>query len=168
MIASSDLPRGDAPTLTLDRASEDEILTQWKASGETWKGALSLEAYIRREQFLLRQKEMQNGGIAHWVLVDSAATKRVELSGCETYRMNAIVANKGKVEDVRCFGIGSVFCPPDRRRRGYAGRMMQELGKKLETWGGNEQTPCFFSVLYSDIGKVSSKMRDVWPDAKVE
>ena len=58
------------------------------------------------------------------------------------------------VEEVISFGIMSVFCDPDLRGRGYAGRMMQELGKKLDHCGQDEGQKTQFSVLYSDIEKV--------------
>ena len=54
-------------------------------------------------------------------------------------------------------GIGSVFCNPEYRGRGYAQRMMAELGKKLDTWNQGQGTKTYFTVLYSDIGKVGKK-----------
>lgn len=110
---------------------------------------------MRREQYLADQDLTRNGGITWWVLVDTAVSPRRVLCGCETLRKKAFVARDGKVEEVVCHGIGSVFCPPENRGRGYAGRMMKELGRKLRTWQAEER-PCLFSVLYSDIGKVCS------------
>jgi hypothetical protein len=71
------------------------------------------------------------------------------LCGCETFRKRALISRSGKVQEVVCHGVGSVFCPREYRRRGYAHRMMYEVGKKLKTW----QEGALFSVLFSDIGK---------------
>lgn len=53
-------------------------------------------------------------------------------------------------------GIGSVFSQPKYRGKGYAARMLRELGPMLKSWQidptvpGRETVP--FSILYSDIG----------------
>ena len=51
-------------------------------------------------------------------------------------------------------GIGSVFFGRELRGRGYAQRMMGELGKALRTHQIEGEEECLFTVLYSDIGKV--------------
>lgn len=53
-----------------------------------------------------------------------------------------------------CHGVGSVFCADELRGRGYAGRMMKELGTVLKRWQQNAGVKSCFTVLYSDIGKV--------------
>ncbi|KAK5165348.1 hypothetical protein LTR04_001270 [Oleoguttula sp. CCFEE 6159] len=146
------LPDSKSPALALVQPTDAEKIEQFKKNGLTWKGALSLDAYLRREEFLSQQAFTRDGGITYWVLVDSAAKDRVVLSGCETLRKKALVARDGKVEEVVSHGVGSVFCPPEYRNRGYAARMMEELGRKLETWQTDQQR-CMFTVLYSDIGK---------------
>ena len=62
------------------------------------------------------------------------------------------------MEDVVSHGIGSVFCNPDYRRRGFAQRMIEELGKKLDTWNQEDRKKTDFTVLYSDIGKVYKRL----------
>jgi GNAT superfamily N-acetyltransferase len=149
----SNLPDGKSETLALVHPTEEEKLKQFKSNGVFWRGALSMEAYLRREEFLANQEWTKDGGITYWALVDTAAKERLVLSGCESFRKRALLSIDGKVEDVLCHGIGSVFCPPELRRRGYAARMMKELGEKLKTWQGDEKGS-LFSILYSDIGKV--------------
>ncbi|EON61289.1 hypothetical protein W97_00502 [Coniosporium apollinis CBS 100218] len=148
----SDLPDSTSPTLALVHPTEQELVQQSIKNGASWRGALSIEAYLRREDHLAQQELTRDGGITWWALVDTAAEKRSVLSGCETLRKRALLAQDGTVKDVLCHGIGSVFCPPEFRRRGYAARMMKELGNKLQTWQA-EGVECLFSVLYSDIGK---------------
>ena len=62
------------------------------------------------------------------------------------------------MKDVVSHGIGSVFCNPEYRRRGYAQRMMEELGKMLDTWNQERGKKTEFTVLYSDIGKVCKRL----------
>ena len=95
-----------------------------------------------------------------WILVDTAsATKsRPILASCESFRKRALIRRQdGKVQEVISHGIGSVFCNPDFRGKGYAGRMLNELGNKLENWQQKDGQTADFTVLYSDIGKVCEK-----------
>ncbi len=96
--------------------------------------------------------------MSSWVLVDSSipvSKHRKILASCETYRKRALIARQGRqVEEIVSHGIGSVFCDPQLRGHGYAGRMMKELGQKLDTWQQEYGKKTDFSVLFSDIGKV--------------
>ena len=143
------LPDSQSPTLALVHPTPEEQHLQTLKNSDPWRGALSLDAYLLREKVLADQEFTRNGGITFWGLVDAAAKDRVMLCGCETFRKKALVACNGKVQEVLCHGVGSVFCPPEYRRRGYAHRMMREVGEKLKTWQGG----ALFSVLFSDIGK---------------
>jgi len=143
------LPDSQSPTLALVHPTPEEQLLQTQKNSEPWRGALSPDAYLLREKVLADQEFTRNGGITFWALVDATAKHRVVLCGCETFRKRALVSRDGKLQEVLCHGVGSVFCPPEYRRRGYAHRMMYEVGKKLKTWQGG----ALFSVLFSDIGK---------------
>ncbi|TID21282.1 hypothetical protein E6O75_ATG04677 [Venturia nashicola] len=147
------LPDSNSPDLFLDHPTEEERTGLWTKNGSMWKGALSLEAYIHREKHLSDQEFTKDGGITWWILVDTRAKGRVILSACESFRKKAFVFQNGKTEDVITHGIGSVFCAPECRRRGYAQRMITLLGDKLRTWQISSEQRCVFSVLYSDIGK---------------
>ncbi|KAI9870525.1 MAG: hypothetical protein M1830_004132 [Pleopsidium flavum] len=157
--SKKDLPSGDSPALTLTHPTDAEKVATWKLNGASWRGALSLPSYLRREEHLANQAFTRNGGLTFWILVDGSSPSspdkpRKVLSSCETLRKRALVADEeGNIEEVVCQGVGSVFCAPELRERGYAGRMMKELGKELERWQQKEQTKCQFTVLYSDIGK---------------
>lgn len=153
-MASTDLPHKDSPDLYLVEATEEESIAQQHANSVEWKGQLDLEAYLRREVFLVNQDLTRDGGLTSWVLVHQPANgPRKVLCGCESIKKKALLARSGKVEDVVAHGIASVFCEAKHRGKGYASRMMNELGKKLKSWqAGNGSSA--FSVLYSDIGKV--------------
>jgi hypothetical protein len=159
-----DLPRGDSSTLRLVRPTEAEKLIQFKLNGAEWRGALSLSAYLRREETLSQQALTKDDGITYWILVDTAlkgnpfdpaSGTRLPLASCETYRKRALVWQDGKLQESVCHGIGSVFCADHLRKRGYAQRMMRELSKTLRTYQAEDGKENLFSVLYSDIGKVS-------------
>lgn len=118
---------------------------------------MDLTTYIRRETHLENQAFTKDGGITFWILVDTtlAPNKRPILASCESLRKQALIAKgDGQVKDIISHGIGSVFCNPDHRGRGYAQRMINELGKKLDNWQQKEGERASFTVLYSDIGKV--------------
>ncbi|KAF2204862.1 hypothetical protein GQ43DRAFT_437555 [Delitschia confertaspora ATCC 74209] len=162
MASNPNLPDGKSPTLALVHPTEEEKLHQFKLNGVQWRGALSEEAYLRREEVLSSQALTRDGGITYWILIDTAMKEnpldptssiRLPLASCETYRKKALVWQNGKVTESICHGIGSVFCNKQLRRRGYAQRMLQQLGKALETHQATEKMPCLFSVLFSDIGK---------------
>ncbi len=159
-IFATDLPSADSPTVVLAQATEEEKLAQWRKNGVSWKGVLSDEAYLRREDHLAKQRLTRDGGLSFWVLVDSSCEPRRVLAGCESFKKKALVARNGRVEQAVAHGIGSVFCASEMRRRGYAARMLRDLGVKLRTWQ-TDQYPCLFSVLYSDIGKVSCFIRRI-------
>jgi hypothetical protein len=163
--ALDNLNKGDAPSLALVHPTEAEKQIQFNLNGSEWRGALSLPAYLRREATLSQQTLTRDGGISYWILVDTSLPNnpldpdsgtRLPLASCETYRKKALVWQNGELKEVICHGIGSVFCANHLRKRGYAQRMMTELGKALKTYQTEDDQECLFSILYSDIGKVHS------------
>jgi hypothetical protein len=165
MAITNNLPKADSPSLALVHPTEAEKQIQLTLNAAEWCGALKLPAYLRREDILAETDLTRNGGLSYWILVDTSLPNnpldpqsgtRLPLASCETYRKKALVWQDGALKEVVCHGIGSVFCANHLRKRGYAQRMMTELGKILKTYQTEEGTECLFSVLYSDIGKVSS------------
>lgn len=121
-----------------------------------------MEAYLRREEYLASQPFSRDGGLTWWILVDTASTAspRTILASCESLRKRAFVRRPHRpVEEVVSHGIGSVFCNPDFRGKGYARRMMDELGRALDQWQQKDGERADFTVLYSDIGKVLERHR---------
>ncbi|MCJ1282919.1 hypothetical protein MMC26_002245 [Xylographa opegraphella] len=193
------LPLSTSSTLQLVHPTAAEKDATWRINGATWRGALSIESYLRREHYLAAQPLTQNGGITYWILVDSAESPasadpesklplpfhqhistrrcarplqrriaqlttlfpvgpptRTILSSCESLRKRALVAHRASaptVSAITAHGIGSVFCAPVLRKRGYAGRMMAELNRALATHQQADGQKSLFNVLYSDIGK---------------
>ena len=155
---ASNLPDGASPDLELVQVTPEEAKECFLLNSISWRGPLSIEAFLRREAHLASQEATVNGGLTGWILVDKRDVKspRTVLSACESLRKRAFVARRGGVaKEVLAFGVGSVYCREEYRGKGYAVRMMKELSKKLESWQQEGGTKTDFSVLYSDIGKVS-------------
>ena len=161
-MLANQLPSGDSPTLALLHPTPEEKIETWKLNGASWRGAMPLSTYLRREAHLANQNFTRDGGISFWILVDTALApnERPILASCESLRKRALVARRGQVQDVISHGIGSVFCNPKYRGKGYAQRMMKELGKKLDTWGQEAGKTADFTVLFSDIGKVRKNLEN--------
>lgn len=162
VIPSSDNPPlSTSSSLALVHPTEAERRATWLLNGQSWRGALSLPAYLRREEFLGSQSLTRSGGLSFWVLVDNSSppsTPRRILASCETIRKKALIAKPGRrVEEAVSHSIGSVFCDPKLRGRGFARRMMRELAQRLDTWQQEAETTTDFTVLFSDIGKVGER-----------
>lgn len=154
------LPDANSPTLHLSHPTPSEKKAIWSLNYKNWGTALTLDSYLDREIHMATVPALsRDGGITHWVLVDSSATpdSRLILGSCESLRKRALIARNGQVKEVITHGIGSVFCNPEYRGKGYGNRMLRELGTKLNTWQVDNKIPgreeCEFSILYSDIGK---------------
>lgn len=156
--SATDLPPSTSPSLALVHPTAAEELATLHLNSQNWRGPVSLEAYLRRESLLANQTLTRDGGITFWILVDTStptsATRKI-LASCETYRKRALIARgNNKVEEVVSHGIGSVYCNPQLRGKGYAARMMKEIGLRLDTWQQEDGMRADFTVLFSDIGKV--------------
>lgn len=158
MIAAEvpSLPPGDSPDLVLVPATPQERIESIKLNSVAWKGPLDIDTYIARENHLYNQR-LTGEGLTCWILVDRSEPEgdRTILSSCESYLKKALLARDGKVEKVATHGVGSVYCRPEFRGKGYAKRMFEELCQRLDTWQ-MEQEPrgrSLFTVLFSDIGK---------------
>jgi hypothetical protein len=153
------LPDATSPTLHLSHPTPSEKTATWTLNSKNWGTAINLPSYLDRESYMTTVPLSRNGGITYWILVDSASTpgSRPILGSLESIRKRALVAKNGQVKEVITHGIGSVFCNPEYRGKGYASRMLRDLGPTLNTWQVDSKVPgrenCVFSILYSDIGK---------------
>ncbi|KAK3324073.1 hypothetical protein B0T19DRAFT_443511 [Cercophora scortea] len=163
------LPSASSPSLILTHPTAAERSRIWASTHPMWGPALTLDGYLSREAYLTTVPLAKEGGVTHWILTDGSQPPDVRplLSSCETLRKRALSACASTstptdvtVVDGIAHGLGSVFTDEQYRGRGYASRMMQELGKRLRTWqvstnnnNGSSPPHALFSVLYSDIGK---------------
>jgi GNAT superfamily N-acetyltransferase len=162
--------------LILTHPTPAERTRTWKLTYPKWGPALTEEDYLTREAYLTTVPLARDGGITHWVLTVSnlPPDERPILSSCESLRKRAVYVPKegggNKLVEGVAHGIASVFTDPAFRGRGYASRMMKELGQRLKGWQAEkgeagaaatatatevevEKSRSLFSVLYSDIGK---------------
>lgn len=157
VLPHTSLPPGNDPSLVLVPATRDEHVQTQILNADEWSGFLDHAQYIDREKYLLTADLTSHGRLTGWLLtspnlpVNSDGTRPI-LAACETIQKDAYVAKNGKLEQVLSHGICSVFCRPEYRGKGYAGRMILELGKKLATWQQVNGKKGSFSTLYSDIG----------------
>ena len=150
------LPPGDSPDLILVPATPAEHIKSIKLNSVMWKGPLDVEAYIARERHIHSQR-LTRSGLTCWILVqkDEPENERTILASCESYQKKALLAYDGQVEQISSHGVGSVYCRPEFRGKGYAKRMLAEVSVRLETWNveREKRQRVLFTVLYSDIGK---------------
>ncbi|KAK3319020.1 hypothetical protein B0H66DRAFT_255041 [Apodospora peruviana] len=164
-------PDVGSPSLILTRPTPAERTKVWTMTHPKWGAALTLDDYLGREVYLTTVPLAKDGGLTQWILTDSTfpPDQRPILSSCESLRKRALSASSsssGELIEGIAHGIASVFTDPQYRGRGYASRMMRELGKVLRRWqvkDKNDQQSetssdasgpeSLFSVLYSDIGK---------------
>jgi GNAT superfamily N-acetyltransferase len=149
------LPDAHSPSLHLAHPTPDELLRIWTLTSDSWKGALSLSQYLSEAVDLLTAPLNVNGGLTHWVLVDSALPpdQRPILSSCETIRKRSLLScPQGKITETITHGVASVYSDPKFRGRGYASRMLKDLAILLRTWQSEIEKP-IASILFSDIGK---------------
>ncbi|KAK4134475.1 hypothetical protein BT67DRAFT_295499 [Trichocladium antarcticum] len=154
------LPDAASPLLILTTPTPAERARTGALTHPMWGPALAARDYLAREAYLTTVPLARDGGITHWVLTvrGAAPDARPLLSSCESLRKRAVRARDGRVEDGVAHGVASVFTEPRYRGRGYASRMMAELGPRLRGWqaqarGGEGQAGVLCSLLYSDIGK---------------
>ncbi len=153
------LPDSKSESLVLAHPTPEERTATWTLNKVNWGSALSMADYLERESYLMTVPLAKDGGITHWILVDRnlPPNDRPILASCESLRKPVLVSQNGVVTQEITHGVGSVFSNPKYRGKGYASRLLRELGPVLKTWQTDANTPgmekCSFSILYSDIGK---------------
>lgn len=156
MITSTySLPPADSSDIQLTHPTNKECLKIWELSSLAWRDALTLPQYLEESAFLTTVPLAKDGGMTIWLLTDNTlpADQRPILAACESFRKRSLISSpEGQLTETIVHGIASVFTDPALRRRGYAARLMTELGKALESWQADGKG-CIGSVLYSDIGK---------------
>lgn len=154
----SQFPDASSPSLVLVEPTHAERLRVWTMTHPKWGAALTLDNYLGREVYLQTVPLAKEGGLTSWILTDGSLSpdERPILSSCESLRKRAIAASStsGEIVDGIAHGVASVFTEPQFRGKGYASRMMKEVGEVLKKWQAeDEKKTALFSVLYSDIGK---------------
>ena len=149
------LPPSQDPSLHLVHPTPAEFKKVYSLSFHSWGDALTLPQYLQESAYLTTVPLAKDGGMKVWILTDRTLRpdERPILSSCETFRKRAFVKQTdGSFSETIIYGIASVYCDPEYRRRRYAARLMSELAAMLLAWSG-DTNKCSGSILYSDIGK---------------
>ena len=151
------LPPAASDDLVLVPASPGEWMQSQALNALEWKGPLTMKQYLEREQYLFSRNLTKDGKATGWILTSDKLPANQDgcrpiLASCETILADGYIARGGVLQTVATHGVGSVFTRKEHRGKGYAGRMMTELGRKLETWQQHNGDRGHFSCLYSDIG----------------
>lgn len=157
-VDHSSQPHAQALELKLEPATPLEYVQTAHLNADEWKGPLTMDEYLDREILLQETDLTKDGRITGWILTSDAHPlnpdgTRPIFASCESIPVHAYIARDGNLEKVQAHGIASVYTRQEYRGKGYASRMMAELGKRLELWQQSNGTPNPFSVLYSDIGQ---------------
>ena len=159
-LEPSSLPQAGSSDIHLVQATELERTHCWTLNCNEWRGPLSPQQYYDREAHLERQSLVSDGKITFWILTLKSHPKhetkaRPILASCETLLKPSFLAESGHLHAISAHGIGSVYCRKEYRGKGYANRMVSELGIRLgkEGWQQPKNSPGRFSILYSDIGQ---------------
>ncbi|EXJ55338.1 hypothetical protein A1O7_08265 [Cladophialophora yegresii CBS 114405] len=158
VVDAGALPSGQSTALKLEPATPLEYVQTAYLNADEWKGPLTIKQYLQREDILQAADLTKDARITGWILTSDSLPKNADgsrpiFASCETIPIHAYVARDGVVEKVQAHGIASVYNRPEHRGKGYASRMMAELGKRLETWQSSHGSKNRFSVLFSDIGQ---------------
>ncbi|GJJ11428.1 hypothetical protein Clacol_005661 [Clathrus columnatus] len=145
-----------------------KLLVSRKRQAKTWARGMTEEEFLRREETLEDQEHAKDNFTA-WALVPRSNTTTLDYPcSCETFRRKILVTKSGVIETHIGYGIASVFCAPEHRRKGYASHMMRLLHHVLAPpsalpefpveWGAPPPSiypgvrDAQLSVLFSDIG----------------
>ena len=158
LIDPNSLPSARSPDLKLEPATFLEYVQTAYLNADEWRGPLTMEQYLRREDVLQAVELTKDGRITGWVLTTDSLPKNSDgsrpiFASCESILVHAYVVRDGALEKIQAHGIASVYNRPEHRGKGYASRMMANLAERLETWQCPAGTRNRFSVLFSDIGQ---------------
>lgn len=67
----------------------------WSLISDAWKGALSVDIYVKEAGDLMTVPLATNGGMSHWVSVDKnlPPDQRPLLASCETFRKRSWISD---------------------------------------------------------------------------
>ena len=155
-IGPDQLPAASSPDLEIVPVTPLEYVHTWHLNFDEWRGPLSMRQYIDREEFLLHTDLSKDGQITAWILTSRSLPRNADgsrpiFAACESMLKRAYVAHEGDLQEILAHGIASVYTRPEYRGKGYAGRMLKELGPTLRGWQ-RPRDQRHFSVLFSDIG----------------
>ncbi|KAH7927868.1 hypothetical protein BV22DRAFT_245973 [Leucogyrophana mollusca] len=172
------MSQSDLASLSLFRATPEQVLASRKRAWLTRSGGLTEKQYLDRDEVMDVMEHAVDGKAIVWVLAPRTEPGTLDfMCSCRTYRRKALLlcpqveSKQSVLQEVPCYGVASVYTPPSKRGKGYASHMMRLLHWVMASrerefclpqafpkeWGApppreEEAGDGYFSVLYSDIG----------------
>ena len=120
-------------------ATEAQDLVATKREWVEWgQPLLTQEQFVTREKTVLGTSDFSTTRRQRWVLVPADDTTTEDfLSACETYRRPIMLKRPGndELERALSYSVCSVFVPENKRRNGYASKMLCLLQQSLSPQG---------------------------------
>ncbi|KAJ6573900.1 hypothetical protein DFH09DRAFT_1246660 [Mycena vulgaris] len=121
----------DLSALSLFPATPEQIAEARRRIFPEWGKGLTLEEHLARDASQDQFDGSRDGRLITWVLAPRDAPQTLEFKcACETFKRTGLVVDPAKgapAETVTCYGIASVFTPPENRGMGFARHMMRLL-----------------------------------------
>lgn len=133
------------------QATPDQRIACEKLAASAFRGPLSEEEYLEREDFMRNQALAKNGDIRTWCLF-SKDDPNLILATCVTFARKLLLTDRCGSRAATGYCIGSVISHPDHRGQGHASTLLSNVAEWLDGPGN-----AFASVLYSAKEAVSRK-----------
>ncbi|KAJ6519220.1 hypothetical protein C8R45DRAFT_950606 [Mycena sanguinolenta] len=147
----------DFSTFSLFPATPEQITVARRRTLLEWGRGLTLEEHLARDAIQDQFDGSRDGRLITWVLAPRQDPQTLDFKcACETFKRTGLVVDPTKntgAETVTCYGIASVFTPPENRGNGFARHMM-----KLLHWVIAEESLLPFSEFPAAWGAPPSKV----------
>ncbi|OAL43083.1 hypothetical protein IQ07DRAFT_650361 [Pyrenochaeta sp. DS3sAY3a] len=125
------------------QATPDQRIACEKLAASAFRGPLSEDEYVEREEFMRSQGLAKNGGVRTWCLF-SKDDPNLILATCVTFARTLLLTDRSGSRVATGFCIGSVISHPDHRGQGHASKLLHNVAEWLDGPGN-----AVASVLYS-------------------
>ncbi|KAF8213791.1 hypothetical protein K438DRAFT_1109863 [Mycena galopus ATCC 62051] len=117
--------------LSLFLATPEQTTVARRRTLNEWGRGLTLEEHLARDAKQDQFDGSRDGRLNTWVLAPRQDPQTLDFKcACETFKRPGLVVDPAKnngAETVICYGIASVFTPPENRGKGFAHHMMKLL-----------------------------------------
>lgn len=129
----------------------DQLIACDKLAAVAFRGPLSEEEYLEREEFMRSQALAENDGVRTWCLFSKDDPSLI-LATCMTFARTFLLTDRCGSRTATGYCLGSVISHPDHRGQGHASNLLHNVAEWLDGPGD-----AVASVLYSAKEAVSRK-----------
>ena len=145
-VEQNHLPDSNSPNLYLSHPTRNEGIKIWINTPVSWKDSLTHPDYLQDSLVLTTVPLARDRGMTTWIPVDKNLPQHHRPT-CESFLKRSLMNDaNGEVEEVIVYGIGSVFCSLEYRRRALHDR---SLPKRFAS--GTQMKPKVLAVYYTWI-----------------